>query len=145
MSEKKGKTDPKKGKGKDKDAGKGKKRKPDEAARDESGRAIMSVAAHPRAAAQVRMAKGWGGITGFLVTAYLSLSHGLTLDVAGERALAAGVAGYIVAWGCTVMVWRQLMVAELRARVERAKARVEPPPAPAPATAGNPETPGRPS
>jgi len=138
VSEKKGKADPKKAKGKTKDAGKGKKGKHDEPARDESGRPIMSVAAHPRAAAQVRLAKGWGGITAFLVTAYVSLSHGLTLDVAGERALAAGVTGYIVAWGCTVMVWRQLMVAELRARVERAKARVEPPPAGAAAGASEP-------
>ena len=82
----------------------------------------LSVAGHPRASAQVRKAKGWGGLAAFLITGYLSLSHGATPDLAGMRALGAGVAGYIVAWACAVMVWRQLMIAELRARVERAKA-----------------------
>ncbi len=116
---KKGKTAPaKKGKGKKGGA--------------ETG-AGLSVASHPRASAQVRMAKGWGGLGAFGVTAYLSLSHGIAPDVAGARALAAGVAGYVVAWGCGVMVWRQLMVAELRARVERARATHEPArPKPAP-------------
>ena len=63
-----------------------------------------SVANHPRARAQIRMAKGWGGLIGFVI--------------AGLRALAAGVAGYVVAWGCAVTVWRHLVVAELRAAAE---------------------------
>jgi uncharacterized membrane protein YccC len=61
-------------------------------------------------------------LAAFVVTAYLSLSHGATPDVAGMRALGAGVLGYVVAWGCAVMVWRQLMVAEVRAKVQRARA-----------------------
>jgi hypothetical protein len=92
---------------------------------------VLSVASHPRASAQIRQAKGWGGLGAFGVTAYLSLSHGVGADVAGARALAAGVAGYVVAWGCAVMVWRQLMVAEIRAKVERARAAAEPPARPA--------------
>ena len=104
-----------KGKGKDKKAKKGKG--------TESGG--LSVAAHPRAAAQVRKAKGWGGLAAFVITGYLSLSHGATADIAGMRALVAGVAGYVLAWGCAVMVWRQLMVAEIRAKVERARLRSE--------------------
>lgn len=82
---------------------------------------VLSVASHPRAAASIRQAKGWGGIGAFGLTAYLSLSHGVAPDMAGLRAIGAGVAGYVVAWGCGVMVWRQLMVAELRARVEHAR------------------------
>ena len=85
----------------------------------------LSVAGHPRAAAQVRKAKGWGGLAAFLITGYLSLSHGATADIAGTRALIAGVLGYIVAWACAVMVWRQLMVAEVRAKVARARAVAE--------------------
>lgn len=85
----------------------------------------LSVAGHPRAAGQVRMAKGWGGLAAFAITAYLSLSHGAAADVAGMRALAAGVIGYVLAWACAVMVWRQLMVAEIRAKVERARAAAE--------------------
>ena len=85
----------------------------------------LSVAGHPRAAAQVRKAKGWGGLAAFLITGYLSLSHGATADIAGMRALIAGVLGYVVAWACAVMVWRQLMVAEIRAKVDRARALAE--------------------
>ena len=107
-----------KGKGKDKKAKKAKKGKG-----TESGG--LSVAAHPRASAQVRKAKGWGGLAAFAITGYLSLSHGATADIAGMRALVAGVAGYVLAWGCAVMVWRQLMVAEIRAKVERARIRSE--------------------
>ncbi len=99
---------------------KAKKSKKDKKAKPASGG--LSVAGHPRAAAQVRKAKGWGGLAAFVVTAYLSLSHGATPDVAGMRALGAGVLGYVVAWGCAVMVWRQLMVAEVRAKVQRARA-----------------------
>lgn len=99
---------------KDKAAKKGKK------AKGASGG--LSVAGHPRAAAQVRKAKGWGGLAAFVVTAYLSLAHGATPDVAGMRALGAGVLGYVVAWACAVVVWRQLMVAEIRAKVERTRA-----------------------
>jgi hypothetical protein len=133
-----GKAADKKGKG-----AKGKAAKGKGAKRRADGGSGLSVASHPRAAASVRQAKGWGGIGAFGITAYLSLSHGVSADVAGLRALGAGVAGYVVAWGCGVVVWRQLMVAELRARVERARGAHEPEPAkaepPKPAPAG--ETP----
>jgi hypothetical protein len=111
------------GAGKSKGKGKGK-------GKSKSGAAGtgMSVASHPRAAASVRQAKGWGGIAAFGVTAYVSLSHGVSPDVAGLRAIAAGIVGYVLAWGCGVMVWRHLMVAELRARVERARELHEPQP-----------------
>ncbi len=110
--------------GKSKDKGKGKSK----AGGAGTG---MSVASHPRAAASVRQAKGWGGIAAFGITAYVSLSHGVSPDVAGLRAIIAGIVGYVLAWGCGVMVWRHLMVAELRARVERARELHEPEPAPA--------------
>ena len=117
----KAKKEKEKDKGKDK--GKGKDKKAKKGKGTESGG--LSVAAHPRAAAQVRKAKGWGGLAAFVITGYLSLSHGTTADIAGMRALVAGVAGYVLAWGCAVMVWRQLMVAEIRAKVERARLRSE--------------------
>ncbi|MEA2144880.1 MAG: hypothetical protein QOG59_467 [Solirubrobacteraceae bacterium] len=124
MSDKPAKDKAKKDKGEDKGKGKDKKAKKDKKGKGtESGG--LSVAAHPRASAQVRKAKGWGGLAAFVITGYLSLSHGATADIAGMRALVAGVAGYVLAWGCAVMVWRQLMVAEIRAKVERARVRSE--------------------
>jgi hypothetical protein len=117
------------------DKAKDKKAKKDKGKKADSEPSGLSVAAHPRAAAQVRKAKGWGGLAAFAATAYLSLSHGATIDIAGMRALAAGVLGYVIAWGCAVMVWRQLMVAEIRAKVERARAATRPEtPAPGPET-----------
>jgi hypothetical protein len=77
-----------------------------------------SVAAHPRARAHVRRAKGWGGIVGFSIAAYLAHKASVPFAVAGARALAAGVAGYVVAWFCSVTVWRHLVLAELRAAAE---------------------------
>lgn len=98
-----------KGKGK-KEKGKGKKAKEG-----------LTVAGHPRAGAHVRLAKGWGGLIAFVLAAYLSLSAGLTAYQAGERAILAGIAGYLLGWFCSVTVWRHLLVAELRALAEHAQ------------------------
>ena len=40
----------------------------------------------------------------------------------GLRALVAGIVGYMLAWMCAVTVWRHLVLAELRAVVERTQA-----------------------
>src|SRR3978361_404907 len=94
-----------------KDKAKGKKGK---GARD----AAPSVANPPRARSHGRRAKGWGGIVGFAIAAYLAHKATVPIAVGGLRALAAGVAGYVVAWGCAVAVWRHLVIAELRAAAE---------------------------
>jgi hypothetical protein len=78
-----------------------------------------SVAAHPRASHQVRRAKGWGGVAGFGIAAYLSHKAGVPLVDLGLRAIIAGMVGYLLAWACAVTVWRQLVLAELRAAMER--------------------------
>jgi hypothetical protein len=78
-----------------------------------------SVANHPRARAAVRRAKGWGGLMGFAIAAFLSFKAGVPAADAGLRALAAGIAGRFLAWACAVAVWRHLVVAELRAAYER--------------------------
>jgi surface antigen len=105
----------------DKAAGKDKKGKKKGKGEDGgSGVAGASVANHPRARASVRRAKGWGGLIGFGIAAYLSLQAGVPAADAGLRALGAGVVGYVVAWTCAVAVWRHLVVAEMRAAYERA-------------------------
>jgi hypothetical protein len=94
--------------GKDK-KGKGKKGKGDGA---DAGR--PSVANHPRARASVRRIKGLGGLVGFGVAAFLAHSAGLSITSVLVRALLVGVGGYLLAWGCAVAVWRQIVLAELR-------------------------------
>lgn len=85
----------------------------------EPAEGVMTIAGHPKASASVRRAKGWGGVGGFAIAAYLSSKAGIPPDQIGERALGAGVAGYILAWGCSVSVWRHLVVAELRAEMKQ--------------------------
>ncbi len=84
-----------------------------------SGAGGPSVAGHPRASYQVRRAKGWGGIAGFALAAYFSYKAGVPTADLGLRALVAGIVGYMLAWACAVTVWRQLVLAELRAALER--------------------------
>jgi hypothetical protein len=75
----------------------------------------LSIAAHPRAVHGIKRSKSWGGLLGFLLGGYLSLpTH--TLADAGFRALAAGVACYVIVWAAAVFLWRGLVVAELRSR-----------------------------
>jgi hypothetical protein len=109
--------------------GKAKADKQAKAKKGKKGKAAASdgpsVAGHPRATAQVRRAKGVGGIGGFALAALLGLKAGIPPDQIGERALAAGVAGYMLAWACAVAVWRHLVLAELRALADRALAAAE--------------------
>lgn len=100
----------------------------------------ISVAGHPRAAAQVRRAKGFGGVSFFFITAYFSYKAQVPADQVAVRALIAGIGGYMLAWMCAVTVWRQLVLAELRAAIESGRARMEPAaPAGTPAAAAPPE------
>lgn len=75
----------------------------------------MSISAHPRARNGVRTARSWGGLLAFLVVAGLSYRAGVEPFEAGVRALVAGLAGFLVSWMAAVAVWRQLIVAELKA------------------------------
>jgi hypothetical protein len=109
-----------------KDKSKGGKKK----AKKGAGAGGLSVVAHPRAAAQVRRAKGLGGLLFFILTAYLSHQANVPSDQIALRALAGGIAGYMLAWACAVSIWRHLVVAELKAAIESGRATLEPQPAP---------------
>ncbi len=129
--DKKAQKKPAKGKDAKGKSGKGKGAK---AAKSESG---VSVATHPRARAQVRRAKGWGGLAGFGIAAFVSYRAGVPPEQVGIRALAAGAAGYMVAWATTVTIWRHLVLAEIRAHYERR--RTSPPTIPAKPDSGGPK------
>ncbi|MGA9859071.1 MAG: hypothetical protein WBQ18_14500 [Solirubrobacteraceae bacterium] len=105
-----------------KDKTKGSKKKSKGAAADG-----ISVAGHPRAAAAVRRSKGMGGVGFFAITAYLSHKANIPPDQVGLRALAGGIAGYMLAWACSVTVWRHLVLAELRAAIETGRATMHAP------------------
>lgn len=107
-------------KDRDKNGDKGKAKKGAKAAKGKQGAAaggatLPSVANHPRAGAQVARAKAWGGLVGFLLVGLLSWRAGAPVSDTLLRALAGGVVGYVATWGAAVLVWRHLVVAELRA------------------------------
>jgi hypothetical protein len=96
----------------------GKKRKKGKHAEADGG-PVLSVAGHPVAKLHVRRAKAVGGLLGFALALFLSLQASVPLIDAGERALIAGFAGYLLGWACSVTIARQLMIAELKATAER--------------------------
>ena len=69
---------------------------------------------HPRARRQIREAKAWAGLVGFVLVALLSLQAGTPLFEAGVRALTAGLACYVVGWALALTVWRHLARAEVQ-------------------------------
>ena len=106
-------------KGKARDLKKGRKA---QAEQHGAATTVASVAGHPRAAQAVRRAKGFGGLIGFALAALLSRSAGISHSQMLERALIAGVAGYLLTWACAVMIWRHVVIAELRSLAERRSA-----------------------
>jgi len=108
---------------KDKSKG-GKKAKKGKKGGASASRAI-NVADHPRASAAVKRAKGFGGLGGFALAAYVSHKAGVPAEQVGLRALAVGIAGYLVAWACAVTVWRHLVLAEFKAAYEAGRATIE--------------------
>jgi uncharacterized membrane protein YccC len=74
---------------------------------------------HPRAQGQIRTAKGWGGIAGFMLVAWISHKAGTATPDLMLRSILGGLIGWVLGWLLAVQVWRQLAVAEVRGR-ERA-------------------------
>ncbi len=68
---------------------------------------------HPRARRQIREAKAWSGLAGFVLVLILSLEGGSLLFDAGLRALVAGAGCYVVGWALAVLVWRHIARAEV--------------------------------
>ena len=103
----------------------GKKEKKAKKAKAPAAEGALRLADHPRASRQIRSAKGWGGLIGFVATLLLSLKAGLPAADAGLRALGVGVVCFVLAWALVVLVWRQLAVAELESARRRLLTRVE--------------------
>jgi hypothetical protein len=82
----------------------------------------VSVAHHPRVAARVRAAKGWGALGAFALVAYVSASAGAPAFDVLLRALIAGFAGWVVSWVAAVQVGRAVVRAEVEAHVKAIEA-----------------------
>lgn len=82
-----------------------------------------SIATHPQARASVRKTKAWTGLIAFAIAGALSLQASVPVAQAGARAIAAGIAGYLVAWWFAMMVWRQLIIAEQKVAIDEIERR----------------------
>ena len=103
---------------------KDKKDKKAKKAQPASGEGVR-IADHPRAVANVRLWRAIGGFAGLALAAYAANSAGLPAFDVGLRALVGGLIGSLIAWTVSVIVWRQLVVAEIRAAHARITAEIE--------------------
>ena len=83
------------------------------------------LSAHPKASRQIREAKAWSGIAGFLLVLVLSLEGGSLPFDAGVRALAAGAGCYVAGWALAVLVWTHLARAEVLVAEQRYRESLE--------------------
>jgi uncharacterized membrane protein (DUF485 family) len=74
-----------------------------------------TVSKHPRARRSIRTIKAWAALIAFILVEYKCVKAGMTFDQSVTRALLAGIAAYVIAWVAAVIVWRQLVVAEIEA------------------------------
>jgi len=97
----------------------------------DGGRKVLgiSIVAHPRARRSIRRIRAWTALGAFLLVLVMSHRSGVPNQEAALRALIAGLVGNLAGWACAMIVWRQLMMAELRLvediRRERRRERAE--------------------
>jgi hypothetical protein len=87
---------------------------------------VVSIAAHPRAKAGIRRARTRGALIVFALVLALNLvGHQDPFD-ATWRALLAGIVANVVVWRFAIVIWRHIVLAELRQveelRMEKVKA-----------------------
>jgi hypothetical protein len=74
---------------------------------------VPRLNAHPRARAQINLAKAWAGLIVFVLVTLLSRGADLPWFDALLRGLGAGIVAYLVAWAAAVAVWQHIARAEI--------------------------------
>jgi hypothetical protein len=85
---------------------------------------IPRLSGHPRAKAQIALAKSWAGLIVFAVVTLLSHNAGLPWFDSLLRGLGAGIVAYLVAWAAAVAIWQNLAKAELEVMRKRHEERL---------------------
>lgn len=86
-----------------------------------AGEEAVSLASHPEAAGQIRQAKGWGGLLGLVLVAFVTWRGGGSLEVVAEYALIGGVVGFVLAWALMLNVWRHMALADITRKRRQAE------------------------
>jgi len=105
---------------KEKEKGKGK------AGKGDKPELVVSIAQHPRAKAGIRRARTRGALIVFALVLVLNLIGDQDLFDAVWRALLAGIVANVVIWRFAIVIWRHIVISEVRAleeeRMEKIKA-----------------------
>ena len=96
---------------------------------DAESEALVSISAHPRAKAGIRRARTRAAFLAFMLVLVLNLAGDQDAFDAVWRALLAGIVVNVIVWRCAIVVWRYIVLHELRqveeSRIERARAHRE--------------------
>src|SRR3954451_21998080 len=96
-----------------------KKDKKDNKDKDERVPVTVSIAQHPRAKAGIRRARTRAAFAAFVLVFALNMLKSGDAFTSTWRALIAGIVVNIIVWRCAIVVWRHVVIAELRAEEER--------------------------
>jgi signal transduction histidine kinase len=88
---------------------------------DKAAGVTVSISAHPRAKAGIRRARTRAALIAFAVVLALNLMGDQPLFDAVWRALLAGIVVNVVVWRFAIVIWRHIVIAEVR-RLEEAHA-----------------------
>jgi len=90
----------------------------------DSGTLTVSIAAHPRAKAGIRRVRTRAAFGAFMLVLALNVIGHQDLFDALWRALLAGIIVNVIVWRCAIVVWKHVIVSEVRQEEERRLERV---------------------
>jgi hypothetical protein len=90
----------------------------------DGGAITVSIAQYPRAKASIRRTRTRAAFGAFVIVLVLNLLGNQDAFDAVWRALLAGLVVNVIAWRCAIVVWRHIVVTELRQEEERRAERV---------------------
>jgi uncharacterized membrane protein YccC len=83
----------------------------------------VSIANHPRARASIRRTRAQVALVVAALVLFKAHSAGVPGETAVMRALVGGMIGFLAAWFIAVLLWKQIVVAELRTAYRKREAR----------------------
>ena len=86
---------------------------------------VVSIAQHPRAQAGIRRARTRGALIVFALVLALNLIGDQELFDAIWRALLAGIVANVIIWRFAIVIWRHIVVSEVRALEEERLEKLE--------------------
>lgn len=83
----------------------------------------VSIANHPRARAWIRRSRARMALLVFGLVLLVALHAGVPGQAAVSRALVAGIGAFLCTWAVGLVVWKQIVMSELRTAYERRERR----------------------